>query len=149
MWFFQVLGCCLTKKRFEMWEANSSFLMPLTETPPRATSYCGAENFLEKAWKSRFVFSVDLPSVTVALLFLLCGGSDSPTLRPPATAASWGLKSDGVVGFKNKAGRIYASEVLKCMARSLRSWPILFWEVLVSLRVRYPMLSRPLESKWK
>ena len=30
----------------------------------------------------------------------------------------WGLKSDGAIGFKNKAGRIYASEVLKCLARN-------------------------------
>lgn len=34
----------------------------------------------------------------------------------PPKPSRWGLKSDGAIGFKNKAGRIYASEVLKCLA---------------------------------
>ncbi len=41
------------------------------------------------------------------------GSLASRTFQP---LSRWGLKSDGAIGFKNKAGRIYASEVLKCLA---------------------------------
>lgn len=49
---------------------------------------------------------------------MLANHEDENLQLATALASHSGLKSDGVIGFKNKAGRVYASEVLKCMART-------------------------------